>query len=351
MRQESHRNSPINVVIEQAAITGWKGASKHIMLADTPLRRELLSVHPLHTGQAAIVTPMVREMYHAFKTAVLLGERGAYFSGTSGEGRSMALRICMRLLADEYPDIVAYYHRSTLLPTTRPTTILQAMLSSVCHALLSGGVVALRERLVVRVLEDLRHRGLAHSVVWCVDNAENLQLQELVILKDLQERLREFDVQLIPIPMAEAQLAYDAQTTRYCTSILEHFFRQEYRLRGPSGLDDIAQILDAVDTLEFPDESGVSWTEFFVPKAYASGFRLQQETVALFDALSRSKMRERLGHPTTGALFTAIRWALLRGAGHDQENLQISAEDWRKAFEYAFVHQVYIPPRLEEVAG
>jgi len=337
------------IVIDQTEIAGWQGVSKRAILEDTPLRRELLAVHPALEKRQCIATPMAREMYRTFKMAVLLGERGAYYMGSPDDGRTSALRICMQLLDNEYPKIASYYHCSTEVAILSEKVALQDMLSSAGHEALSGTVIPLRERLVGKIVDDLRRRGSGHTAVWCVDNAHNMQQRELEVLADLQHRLWECGVQLLTVMMTDAgsSAAGNTSNSRSCVALLTHFFRKKIKLRGLSKPEDLSEILDAFDTLEFPEGTNVRWTEFFLPRAYANGFRLEGEGVHLYEAIAHCFPDPGNAAPTMGVLFSAIRWTLLRSAGFDQGDFHLLPQDWSRAVNYAMFNGHYVPPRLQ----
>ncbi|SPD46668.1 hypothetical protein [Cupriavidus neocaledonicus] len=335
-------------IIEQAEISGWQGVSKRSLLEDTPLRHELLSAHPALQGKCEIVTPMAREMYRTFKVAILLGDHGTYYTSQAKNGQSSALRVCMQLLAREYPHIVTYYHCSTETAILQERVALQDMLASTGHAVLSGGVILMRERLVSKIVDDLRRRGTGYTAVWCVDNAHNMQRRELEILADLQHRLWESGIQLLTVMMTDGRPSVDGNTEEAisCAPLLTRFFFHERQLRGLSKPDDLSEILDAFDTLDFPEGTSVRWTEFFLPKAYNNGFRLAGEAVNLYEALMRCSPDPGKGPPPLDVLFRAVRWALLRSAGFDNADFHFLPEDWRRAVDYAIFNGYYAPPRL-----
>lgn len=337
------------IVIEQAEIAGWLGVPKRAMLEDTPLRRELLATHPALKGQLCIATPMAREMYRTFKLAIVLGEQGPYYAGAPNDGRTSALRICLQLLDNDYPTIASYYHCSTEIAIFRETVALQDMLSSAGHEVLTGTIIPLRERLVAKIVDDLRRRGNGHTAVWCVDNAHNMQQRELEVLADLQHRLWQCGVQFLTVMMTDADSSVGGATSnsRSCAALLAHFFGHKRELRGLSNPGDLNKILDAFDTLDFPEGTNVRWTEFFLPRAYANGFRLEGEGVHLYEALTHCFPDPKEGAPTMGVLFSAIRWALVRRAGFDDADFRFLPQDWKEAVDYAIFDGSYVPPRLK----
>lgn len=336
------------LTIEQATVAGWQGVPKRALLEDTPLRRELLFEHPALRRLTQIATPMVKEMYRSLKAAILLGQAGIYIAGDPMSGRSCALRVCMKLLEAEYPRLLTYYHCTSASTNLRPKVAWQDMLSSAGHLLLSGDLIPLRERLVAKVADDLRRRGTGYTAIWCVDDAHELQERELEVLSDLQSRLWSNGVILLTVMVADRQQSSarsSGDLARY-RPLLSRFFRKSIELRGVSSISDVEAILDAFDTSEFPEGSEVRWSEFFVPRAYASGFRLAGQATNAFEALSRCFPSASQQKPSLDAVFSAIRWTLLRSTRFDAPDFNLLPEDWSKAVQCAALDETYTPPRL-----
>ncbi|CAG9166104.1 hypothetical protein LMG32289_00927 [Cupriavidus pampae] len=336
------------VVIEQAEVTGWQSVPKRSVLEDTPLRKELLVRHPALRGDHQIVTPMAKDMYRALKVAVLLAQPGTYFTGAPGEGRSSALRACAHLLEHEYSHIVTYQHVSTEMGIFNEKVALQDMLTSAGHAVLTGSPIMLRERLVGKILDDLRRRGIGHTALWCVDNAHNMQRRELEVLADLQHRLWDNGMELLTVMMADpSPLPRSARGTACSGSDLSRrFFGHEHPLRGLCKPGDVTDILDAFDSLDFPEGTEVRWTEFFLPLAYQHGLRLAQEGPALYEAMVQCSPHADKSPATLATLFGAVRRALLRNAGADGAHFRFNPDEWRRAVGTAQARADYVPPRL-----
>lgn len=333
------------VVIEQAEITGWQTISKRCLIEDTPLRNELLLSHPALSGMRPIRTPMAEEMYTKFKRSILLGEAGTYFVGAPGNGRSVALRICTQLLEHEYPQIASYHHASTAMGIAHARFAMQDMLASVGHAVLSGGAVVLRERLIAKVVDDLRRRGTGHIALWCVDNAHNMKEAELEVLADVQQRLSDSGVQLVTVMMTNDE-SERTQGRARSTFLSRRFFAHAHTLRGVAKPDDVSDILDQFDTLDFPAGTDVRWTEFFLPRAYQQGVRLAAEGPALYGALTQCSPHADKRPATLDVLFGAVRWALLDSTHFDHRDFRFTPEGWRKAVSIVQMRSHYVPPRL-----
>ncbi|UZN48441.1 hypothetical protein KZ686_11670 [Cupriavidus cauae] len=336
------------VVIEQAEITGWQTISKGCLIGDTPLRKELLLGHPALSGAQPIRTPMAEKMYKELRDSILVGEPGTYFVGERGDGRSAALRICAQVLEHEYPQIASYHHASTAMSNSNEKVAMQAMLASVGHGVLSGGPVVLRERLIAKVVDDLRRRGTGHIALWLVDNAHNMQQAELQMLADVQERLWDSGVQLVTAMMTNDDEGWQrsAHGAARSTFLSRRFFAHAHKLRGVVKPDDVSEILDQFDTRDFPRGTDVRWTEFFLPRAYQNGLRLAGEGPALYGALTQCSAHPDKRPATLDVLFGAVRGALLNGTHYDRPEFRFTPGSWKQAVSIVQMQNFYVPPRL-----
>ncbi|MBB5470834.1 hypothetical protein HDG32_006988 [Paraburkholderia sp. CI2] len=91
-------------------------------------------------------------------------------------------------------------------------------------------------------------------------------------------------------------------------------FRRDMSFSCVSNQDDLRLTLECVDLAE--DGRGQSWVQFFLPMAYAKGFRLANMTDALFGKLSAESKWLELGFPS-GAVFAIIRKFLSLATHHD----------------------------------
>src|SRR3546814_1290838 len=74
--------------------------------------------------------------------------------------------------------------------------------------------------------------------------------------------------------------------TRRQHQILARFLAEPIPFEGCISVDDFRKILRSYDVnSEYPEGSGLSYTRFFLPKAYQAGFRLTNYSEEIWDAL------------------------------------------------------------------
>ena len=111
--------------------------------------------------------------------------------------------------------------------------------------------------------------------------------------------------------------------------LVSRFASREVRLRSYSTLGDIADLLDKVD--KKLDDNGVPWTAFFLPEAFASGFRLKNEARRLFGALQDSMNNsEHLGYPAR-QVFWSIQDFLAFQSQNDAPHFKGKRKAWDEA--------------------
>jgi hypothetical protein len=100
-----------------------------------------------------------------------------------------------------------------------------------------------------------------------------------------------------------------------------------YVLRSLNTEQDLATILDAIDTTPLGRDDPRKWGAVFLPKAYQGGFRLKNESQALLSAIANTPSR----NVTVHNIFDAIRWMLVMNASRDSSDFALVGQAWEEA--------------------
>lgn len=311
--------------------------TKNEILSDR--RVEIGRHHPLMTKQVLLPTQPINELFLAILRVVILRETGCCFTGFSGVGKSCALDVVEAMLQLQMPDLCIVKHEthSQQMPSIR--AFFKHFLSSIKHAQLRGETFDLRQRLVNWLVDEGRLSGL-NMVILLIDEAQVMAIQDFNFLKDVFNDLSREGVQLITILMAQepdfaevvAMLKYERRL-----DLVGRFAMRIRPFRAYNCTTDLAQILKGIDEAVYPEDSGITWTEFYFPQAYSTGFRLLGELDAFMTAISTRAPKTRpmkFDFPAR-QVFVAIRTFMMDNAGLDCENMTLPATAWQKAVEYA----------------
>jgi hypothetical protein len=109
---------------------------------------------------------------------------------------------------------------------------------------------------------------------------------------------------------------------------------------------DLVSVLHALDTLPYPDAGGVTWVQFFVPRAFAAGFRLSDQVATLKGAVDAYAAN---GRVTARFIFKTIKRMLGEASKVDQPGLTIGVDQWKRAMGLVLGDGItYLPAPTEE---
>jgi type II secretory pathway predicted ATPase ExeA len=303
-------------------------------------RRTSLGIHhPLMTKQVLFPTQPINELFLAIRRAVVLRETSCCFTGHSGVGKSCALEVIDAMLQLQMPGLCVVRHdaQNAQVPSIR--AFFKHFLHSVKHSELRGETYDLRLRLVNWLVDEGRLSGL-NMVVLLIDEAQVLAMQDFNFLKDVFNDLSKEGLQLITILMAQepdfSQVIDKLKHARRL-DLIGRFAMRILPFRAYNCARDLSQILQSMDAAVYPEGSGITWTEFYFPAAYANGFRLQSQLDAFMSAITSSAPKSRpitFDFPARQA-FVAIRAFMLDNAGADSTSMTLPGTVWQRAVEYA----------------
>lgn len=301
-------------------------------------RAELAMHHPLFTARVLLPTVPIEELYAVIKRVVVLRETGCCLTARSGVGKTSALEMVEVMLKAQMRNLVVVRHdtHNQQIPSIR--AFFKHFLATVGHFEKRGETYDLRERLVNCLVDDARISG-RNMILLLIDEAQAMSVQDFNFLKDVYNDLDKQGVQLITVLMGQ-EPDFTAVINKLKLSgrldLIGRFAMRIVPFRAYRDLADLAKIMRGVDTAFFPDDSKLTWTEFFFPLAFKGGFRLENEAQRLLDAIEAISPRSsRKATFPARQTFLAIRAFMLDNACHDGTDLQLPAEAWKVAVKYA----------------
>ena len=199
----------------------------------------------------------------------------------------------------------------------------------------------------MRTLEDaVRVKGGQGTILFVVQNAEWLDKSMVDVLLDLRDAMRDVGQRLYFLSVASSALIgkmtkefADPETAMEFMEIIG----TPYLLRHLSTLEDFSHVLAQIDVGRLPFNAKWTWLQFYLPRAYSIGFRLEKCAEALESARSNF-IRDNPGMAiTTRTVFDAIRIALTYSTAKDGETLKFDETTWMDAFWEA---QICVPNML-----
>lgn len=301
-------------------------------------RSELGLYHPLLTEQVLLQTPPIVELFRAIKRVVVLRETGCCFTGYSGVGKTSALVVISAMLRLQIPNLCIITHAIQNQQFTSIRAFFKHFLNTVRHPQLGGETYDLRQRVANRMIDDARISGL-NMVLLLIDEAQAMRLQDFDFLKDVFNDLKKEGIQLITVMMAQApdfQKVVDALKNARRLDLIGRFVTRILPYRAYSR-DDLKAVLKLIDEAEYPEDSGIKWTQFYYPEAFRHGFRLLSQLDPFMAAIIANAP---VSEPNDFAFparqtFIAIRKFMVEYSAYDSPSIALPENVWQDAVMYA----------------
>lgn len=260
-------------------------------LGEGPERAYYIDSHPLNQRPVQILTNSIKDSFLIVSAAIKFKRPGCAFSAEYRSGKSTALLMIKGQLPDVMPEVAfglisAKYHDAV---TERVYWgDVQVALGLVPEGTAQERQITLRSAIIAGCIQA----GGRHFCL-LIDEGQNWGVREYTFLRDLANQLREQDgYVLTTIIFGDPRL--DELSSMFRTKrkdLWARFLMKPNRFHGISNVEDLRFFLSELDgpiRCEYPAGSGVSYTEFFLPKAYADNWRLGNQAQDVWDAFVRA---------------------------------------------------------------
>ncbi|WP_233838745.1 hypothetical protein [Paraburkholderia sp. ZP32-5] len=291
------------------------------------LPEERLLDHPLIRGTVIRTEPCL-EAYLEFKRRLCFGLNGFSLLAESGMGRKSAMISIRSQLFRDFPSLAVaeITLRRDAPHTTRARW--QALLSDLGHRALKGSNEDLRSRVLWMLEERLYGSPLPHLVLF-IRNVEYLDGDLTRILLDLSDALNRKGFRMFVVSCGQiARFGLNLSTVGVeAANDMRSLLGSPFALRALNSEEDLAVILEEIDTQIIGPEDPRHWGESFLPKAYQNGFSLKDQSARLLAAMADIPQ----GTVTTHTVFDSIRWVLVTSSGNDQSSFMLPERIWNDA--------------------
>lgn len=312
------------------------------MEADT----EAPKLHPLLTQNYALYTQPIAEMYQKIEHWIDCRVTGAYIYGFSRTGKTKAVKEWFpALLHESYGERIAVFrciYERQSLPSQLGFAM--ALARGVQHRFPKSTKT---RDLEWRLANYFIVRGLKTTlkqVVLFVDEAQYLREAEFHALCNLQNLADDASVRLSVIAVGTHQLLQQRQTfiLGHNIHLSARFLANRARFRGIRSAAELSQVLHGYDAMtDWPAGSGTSYTQFFLPNAFAHGFRLAHFAASLWDVylqFAPSSLSETLEVPMEYVVTPIEILFRSRGIDHPEFTLSTNAlRDLIKKTNYSMI--------------
>lgn len=293
-------------------------------------RLNMLPSHPVITKDYLLITPVIRAVYGLIRERIYMRYTGTFMYATPRMGKTSCSRAVKLLLEGEFPDIFVI---SFIAESRGKQASTAGLLMDILHA----------DRLVIprsARYKDLQRMLLTHiqsnlvmrkgrQFVLMIDEMQNLTPDELIQLATIHNRLEPLDIRMTTLGFAQPEILH-IRTALMETSqhfLIARFLSEPIPFNGCASEQDLEQILSAYDEEQYyPEDSDYTFTRFFLPQAYDSGFRLRHYTQPLWKALRSASKQMDVDSIPMEHLSRSIEFILVLAQQSDANSFKLTRE-------------------------
>jgi len=294
--------------------------------------------HPIETTRYLLPTPPIDNSYQAVLQWIENRAPGGIIYGKPRFGKTRAIQYLTRLLAEKFGanlPIMTMSCRDYKIPSE--STFFEDLLRAAGHGLYrSGKAAAKRDRLLEYLIEKVEFSSQNRLILF-IDEAQKLHEQHYKWLIDIHNELDAHDAAAIVLLVGQDELAQQCSAFQLTkkTQIIGRFMVHQLRFNGLRGVSQIKQCLKAYDEeSEYPENSEWSFTKYFFPAAFNSGFRLERYADSLWEAfrLTRDECGLPVDHEIPMQYFCrTVEYALRNYGTLEELQNELSIKMWKDA--------------------
>lgn len=295
-----------------------------------------LDDHPVVRRKYRLPTPSIQEFYLLIEQCLLLRSAGAIIYARTRVGKTYAVLFLKDLLAQRRPNLPVLVVRCQHKRIPSELAFFSKLLTTANHKASSGKDPSkLRERLTNRLIE-IADQHKSDCMIMFIDEAQHLSRNEYEWLRDAYDELELAGIQLIvfsvgqpPLKSKKSLFARDGEE-----QIVARFMAEELPFTGVRSAEECATCINGYDVQEYAQGSGWNHTRFFLPRAYAAGFRLALEGDVLWQALCDAHTRAAIsGDPEIPMeyLTRTVLYAFTQATANDGAEFAFNRTLWDAA--------------------
>lgn len=299
-------------------------------------REELLEFHPIRERDYTLPTPMLERTYRIAREKVWTRRTGVVFYATPRMGKTTCAKEIKHLLNTEFPRTYTLLLSARRSKQSSESHMFALILEAKKHILSGRSKVGLLlDNIKTDTILKLSKVGGSQFVL-IVDEAQLLSDTDLEQLFVLHNALDLMKIKMTTIFFAQPQIMHRraALLVTGQHQIIARFLSEPIAFEGCSSKAELQSLLKSYDEQsEYPEGSGWSYTRFFLPDAFASGFRLHRYASKLWETLIAAAGPLGLGMVPMEHVCLSIEYLLLASKKEDCTNFVISDKEIEMAVE------------------
>ncbi|MBN8739176.1 MAG: hypothetical protein BGP24_09605 [Lysobacterales bacterium 69-70] len=267
------------------------------------------STHPLHTGMDfTLLTPPMKMSWEVVKDDLRLGRTSCIQIASPRYGKTEASRHVAARLAEEFPTAFvlwfdAQYYRETLPSDKR---FFGDLLVSAGHSLAAAHEAERRKSRLIEYLWTSATELAGQRVILIIDEIQEMKPAHWRWLRDVWNALKRRGIKTQVVGFGQMQVLTVKNALKVAgeEGLISRFLSHVIVFQGLTTVEDFEEVGAAFDAeLQHPVNSGLSYTQFRLPRAFSQGFRLRDQGSAVHTAFAQAT--------PTGDLNVGMEWAML----------------------------------------
>ncbi len=303
--------------------------------------------HPLLRNEYQLVTPDIERLCRTLRLMVMTSICGAVIHGHTRFGKSSAIDYLEANLAriiDRRCTMVVAEWNTTNKPTD--TRFYERILSALGQSKKARETATDLENRLVEALYCLSLHADARHCFLFIDEAQKLVPEEYGWLVVLYNRLKRRKILLYVMLVGQPSLKDDIELLKKTLDlqVIGRFMRTEIPFTGVTSPETLSSLLVQYDEQAFyPTDSGVSFTQAALPKAFQNKWRLQQLADRIWNGFHEIKRTRGLDSEVGMSMTTLhaiVACILLDNQGRDAEDLVLSEQELNDYISMVVEHHV-----------
>lgn len=297
---------------------------------DLEQREALLDGHPLRKKKFTTLTKTIESAYGMIREQIWLGRPSVYFHSRPRMGKTQCAMAIEHLIKQEFPDKYVVLVSCDVAED-------ESVVETICKALnlmqkSREKLAKLRGRLITHLACELSSLVGNHFVL-ILDEMQALNLADYKNLQVVQNDLKIKGIATTTIGFAQSEINSRHSSFRIAKedAIIGRFLSQRIAFEGCTDEAWLHSLLQNFDEeLFYPPDSKCSYSQFFLPDAFAHGFRLSNYAPMIYKAAQQAVGGAMAPIPVEH-LFTAIEYMLISSRMSDSSDFVLSLENIQNA--------------------
>lgn len=295
------------------------------------VRKECWSKHPGITADAVILTPPILRVCALVKHCARRHRGSIAFWGHPLTGKSSCIVALEHTLPRDFLGAAVVTYEAKSKGIAAEGTLIHDMLTDMNYE------IKIRPRLPER-RKQLRGALYAlaapsNKLFLIIDEAQELTEAEFRWLKAIVNSLVKLRISVTVILFGQQELLQlrDTLVESGRSDLKDRFAKVLLEFENILSLSELKEVLESYDgESEYPEGSGIPYTEFFWPQAYAVGFRLAAQAAILWNTF-RAFSGRRSGGVSMDWIAGTIAEAADATRDKDSPGFVLTRDDWHDA--------------------